>query len=68
VGFGDFLCLGLHEFGFLFGPTKVVEVIFFLLEIVGGGWSPIFIHSALRPPIGLLCQPRVILMMDKLVE
>jgi hypothetical protein len=26
------------------------------------------IHSALRPPIGLLCQPRVIMMMEKLVE
>jgi hypothetical protein len=27
-----------------------------------------WVHSALRPPIGLLCQPRVILMMEKLVE
>jgi hypothetical protein len=25
-------------------------------------------HSALRPPIGLLCQPGVIVMMEKLVE
>jgi hypothetical protein len=30
---------------------------------VGGG-----VHSALRLPIGLLCQPRVIMMMEKLVE
>jgi hypothetical protein len=27
-----------------------------------------WVHSALRPLIGLLCQPRVIKMMDKLVE
>jgi hypothetical protein len=33
-----------------------------------GGWGPNSVHSALRPPIGLLCQPRVIMMMEKLVE
>jgi hypothetical protein len=27
-----------------------------------------WVHSALRPPIGLLCQPRVIIIMEKLVE
>jgi hypothetical protein len=27
-----------------------------------------WVYSALRPPIGLLCQPRVIMMMEKLVE
>jgi hypothetical protein len=27
-----------------------------------------WVHSALRPPIGLLCQPRMIMMMEKLVE
>jgi hypothetical protein len=27
-----------------------------------------WVHSALRPPIGLLCQPGVIMMMEKLVE
>jgi hypothetical protein len=26
------------------------------------------VHSALRPLIGLLCQPRVIMMIEKLVE
>jgi hypothetical protein len=31
---------------------------------VGSNW----VHSALRPPIGLLCQPRVIMMMEKLVQ
>jgi hypothetical protein len=37
----------------------------FLLCIVGGG---INVHSTLRPLNGLLCQPRVIMMMEKLVE
>jgi hypothetical protein len=27
-----------------------------------------WVHSALRPPIGLLCQPRVIMMMEKMEE
>jgi hypothetical protein len=27
-----------------------------------------WVHSAMWPPIGLLCQPRVIMMMEKLVE
>jgi hypothetical protein len=27
-----------------------------------------WVHSALRPPIGLLCQPRMIMMKEKLVE
>jgi hypothetical protein len=27
-----------------------------------------WVHSALRPLIGLLCQPRVLMMMEKLVE
>jgi hypothetical protein len=26
------------------------------------------VKLALRPPVGLLCQPRVIIMMEKLVE
>jgi hypothetical protein len=38
---------------------------FFLICIVGGG---IKVHSTLRPLIGLLCQPRVIMIMEKSVE
>jgi hypothetical protein len=39
---------------------------FFLIGIVGveSNW----VHSALRPPIGLLCQPRAIMVMENLVE
>jgi hypothetical protein len=36
----------------------------FLIGIVGGGVY--WVHSALRPLIGLLCQSRVIMMMEKL--
>jgi hypothetical protein len=43
-----------------------MRVIFFNSNIWGGG--PNWVHSALRPPIGLLCQPRVIMMMEKLAE
>jgi hypothetical protein len=39
--------------------------IFFLICIVGGG---IKVHSTLRPLNGLLCQPRVIMIMEKSVE
>jgi hypothetical protein len=38
---------------------------FFLICIVGDG---IKVHSTLRPLNGLLCQPRVIMIMEKSVE
>jgi hypothetical protein len=38
----------------------------FLIGLMGGGVQ--LGHSALRPLIGLLRQPRVIMMMEKLVE
>jgi hypothetical protein len=41
---------------------------FFLFGIVWGGMESNWVHPALRPPIGLSCQPRVIMMMEKLVE
>jgi hypothetical protein len=40
-------------------------VCFFLICIVGGG---IKVHSTLRPLNGLLCQPRVIMIMEKWVQ
>jgi hypothetical protein len=33
-----------------------------------GGWSPNWVHSARRPLTGLLYLPRVIVMMENLVE
>jgi hypothetical protein len=39
--------------------------VFFLICIVGGG---IKVHSTLRPLNGLLCQPRVIMIMEKVVK
>jgi hypothetical protein len=38
---------------------------FFLICIVGGG---IKVHSTMRPLNGLLCQPQVIMIMEKSVE
>jgi hypothetical protein len=43
-----------------------VKIIFF--KLVYWGMESNWVHSALRPPIGILCQPRVIMMMEKLVE
>jgi hypothetical protein len=40
---------------------------FFLIGMLGGVESN-WVHSALRPPIDLLFQPRVIIMMETLVE
>jgi hypothetical protein len=34
----------------------------------GGGVGANWVHTAMRPPKALLCQPRVIMMMEKLVE
>jgi hypothetical protein len=42
------------------GPVRNAP--FFLICIVGGG---IKVHSTLRPLNGLLCQPRVIMIMEK---
>jgi hypothetical protein len=46
--------------------TSTVYIIFF--NLYSGGVESNWVHSVLRPPIGLLCQSRVIMMMDKLVE
>jgi hypothetical protein len=45
---------------------RFVCIVFFLIVLVGVESN--CVHSALRPLIGLLCQPRVIMMMEKLVE
>jgi hypothetical protein len=39
-----------------------------LFNWYSGGVESNWVHSALRPPIDLLCQPRVIMMMAKLLE
>jgi hypothetical protein len=33
-----------------------------------GGVESKWVHSALWPPVGLLCQPQVIMMMEKVME
>jgi hypothetical protein len=43
---------------------EVQNLFFFNLNGVESNWA----HSALRPRIGLLCQPRMIMMMEKLVK
>jgi hypothetical protein len=43
---------------------KAEEV--FLIGIVSVEFN--WVHSVLRPPIGLLCQPRVIMIMENLVK
>jgi hypothetical protein len=40
----------------------------FLIGIVGGGLESNWVHAVLWPPIGLLCQPQMIMVMEKLVE
>jgi hypothetical protein len=48
---------------FYVGQLHKTEI--FLICVVGGG---IKVHSTLRPLNGLLCQPRVIMIMEKSVE
>jgi hypothetical protein len=40
----------------------------FFFNSHSGGWSPNWVHSARRPLNGLLYLPRVIMIMEKLVE
>jgi hypothetical protein len=67
--FGDvqFLATAFIENDHLQGEMTALWhfTIFFLISIVGGG---IKVHSTLRPLNGLLCQPRVIMIMEKSVE
>jgi hypothetical protein len=55
---------GMNDGGVVWSTTDVSGD-FFLICIVGGG---IKVHSTLRPLNGLLCQPRVIMIMEKSVE
>jgi hypothetical protein len=41
---------------------------YFFFNSHSGGWSPNWVHSARRPLNGLLYLPRVIMMMENLVE
>jgi hypothetical protein len=52
------------------GSKHVPCMDIFLIGIVRGGRGveSNWVHSALRPLIGLLCLPRMIMMMEKLVE
>jgi hypothetical protein len=43
-------------------------ILFFLIRIVGGGWSPNWVHSARRLLTGLLYLSRVIVRMEHLVQ
>jgi hypothetical protein len=51
-------------------PTaeKALSTRFVLIRIVEGGVESHWVHSALRPLIGLLCPLQVIMIMVKLVE
>jgi hypothetical protein len=49
-------------------PKKIPGTHLFFFNWYIGGVKSNWVHSALRPLIGLLCQPRVIMMMEKLVE
>jgi hypothetical protein len=46
--------------------SKITSCPFFFLNLHSGGGSKV--HSTLRPLNGLLCQPRVIMIMEKSVE
>jgi hypothetical protein len=54
----------LHRRRYSFTFTLVI----FFLNSHSGGWSPNWVHSARRPLNGLLYLPRVIVMVENLVE
>jgi hypothetical protein len=61
-----FLTLPGRELRPLGRPARIQSLLlFFFIFIVGGGNK---VHSTLRPLNGLLCQPRVIIIMEKSVE
>jgi hypothetical protein len=62
IGFLELYQCFLH---YAFKGLRIVTIIF-LIAIVGVESSCVYL--ALRPPMGLSCQPRVIMMVEKLVE
>jgi hypothetical protein len=53
----------------IFLKSLIVDSLHVLIfNLYSGGVESNWVHSALRPPIGLLFQPRVIMMIEKLVE
>jgi hypothetical protein len=59
--------MGLDERQWVYHVSSVAHGsnFFFKFCLVGGGMK---VHSTLRPLNGLLCQPRVIMIMEKSVE
>jgi hypothetical protein len=55
-----------HLYSFDYYTWTYSDVIFF--NLLCGGWSPNWVHSARRPLTGLLYLPRVIVRMVNLVE
>jgi hypothetical protein len=48
--------------------VNIIKVSGRIFNWYSGGVDSNWVHSALRPLIGLFCQPRIIMMMEKLVE
>jgi hypothetical protein len=61
------IVLGKYHASFSDGTGYLIELFF---NSNSGGWGVVsnWIHSAARPPIGVSYLPRVIMMMEKLVE
>jgi hypothetical protein len=54
---------------FVLKENLVNEIIFLLFfNWYSGEVESNWVHSALRLPIGLLCQPRLIMLLEKFVE
>jgi hypothetical protein len=64
MGLARFLMLD----GFYSYSLFNINLINLIFNWYSGGLESNWVHSALRPLIGLFCQPRVIMMMEKLVE
>jgi hypothetical protein len=50
------------------GADGNISSLLFFFNSHGAGWSPNWVHSARRPLNGVLYLPRVIMLMDKLME
>jgi hypothetical protein len=62
----------LHDASVVKSTAEILKyktfLIIFLIRILGGGWSPYWVHSAHRPLNDLFYLPRVIMMVENLVE
>jgi hypothetical protein len=63
-----FLVVLSFKYKYTYKYSMFYSYIYKKIKLVYWGVESHWVHWALRPLLGVLCQPRVVMMMEKLVE